>query len=335
MVKYFQHITTEAPFTKLILKFVLVSIFSISSVAYAATQTFNYTGAIEYWIVPADVTTITVEAWGAQGGDSTYSTLRAGGLGAYVKGDISVTPGSQLKVLVGGQGESLSVGGGGGGSFIATIGDTPLIVAGGGGGASSDQNGVGGAITEEGTFDSQNLIAGGTGGNGGNVCSVNDNDGGGGGGFYTDGANANSGGTTNGGFGGISFVNGGAIVPGGRLDNACIGDSAGGFGGGGSTSCNTVGGGGGGGYSGGAGGPHLSNCAANSRSGGGGGGSFNSGTNQTNTPVTNIGNGSILITYEPTYIAGQIPTLSQWGMILMSVMLAGSALWMIRRRQIT
>lgn len=31
----------------------------------------------------------------------------------------------------------------------------------------------------------------------------------------------------------------------------------------------------------------------------------------------------------------QIPTLSEWGMIIMSLMFAGSALWMIRRRQIS
>jgi hypothetical protein len=28
-----------------------------------------------------------------------------------------------------------------------------------------------------------------------------------------------------------------------------------------------------------------------------------------------------------------IPTLSEWGMIIMSLLLAGSAVWMIRRRQ--
>jgi immune inhibitor A len=30
-----------------------------------------------------------------------------------------------------------------------------------------------------------------------------------------------------------------------------------------------------------------------------------------------------------------IPTLSEWGMIIMSLMLAGSAFWMIRRRQVS
>jgi hypothetical protein len=29
-----------------------------------------------------------------------------------------------------------------------------------------------------------------------------------------------------------------------------------------------------------------------------------------------------------------VPTLSEWGMIIMSILLAGSAIWMIRRRQI-
>jgi hypothetical protein len=29
-----------------------------------------------------------------------------------------------------------------------------------------------------------------------------------------------------------------------------------------------------------------------------------------------------------------VPTLSEWGMIIMSILLAGSAIWMIRRRQV-
>ncbi len=95
--------------------------------------TFSYTGSIENWTVPSGVTLVTIEARGAQGGNSSYGT---GGLGALIQGTVSVTPGEQLKVLVGEQGYGDSDGaGGGGGSFITRSDDTPLVIAGGGGGA--------------------------------------------------------------------------------------------------------------------------------------------------------------------------------------------------------
>ncbi len=296
MTRYRPFVATENFSKKLIY---VVTLLAFSTVANAAQVCFSYTGAIENWPVPAGVTTITAEASGAQGGDSTWSGTVVGGLGATMIGDVTVTPGDQLQVLVGGQGESLAVGGGGGGSFLATSTNGPLLVAGGGGGASSDQTGVGAVTTENGTSDSTGSTTGGIGGNGGNACLTNTNNGGGGGGFFTNGADPSVGGTIVGGYGGIAFVNGGTIVPGGRIDGSCNADPAGGFGGGGSATCNTVGGGGGGGYSGGGGGEHFSNCSggAGVRAGGGGGGSFNSGINQSNTAATRAGNGEICITY--------------------------------------
>jgi hypothetical protein len=308
---------------------------ALASGAQAQTC-FDYTGAIENWTVPDGVTEITAEAWGAAGGDSTWLAPRSGGLGAYMSGEFNVTAGDNLKILVGGQGETNAVGGGGGGSFLTTSGDVPLLVAGGGGGASSDQDGVGAVTGQDGTADSLGIIAGGTGGNGGGACA-GDNSGGGGGGLNTDGVSVTDGVSTVGGFGGIAFVNGGTIVPGGRLDNACDNDPAGGFGGGGSATCNTVGGGGGGGYSGGAGGPHIGMCAAPQRAGGGGGGSFNSGVNQTNTPATRSGNGQICITIlasapvQPAD-ARPVPVASPWLLALTAAALALLALAWLRKR---
>ena len=34
-----------------------------------AGQTYNYTGSVQTYTVPAGVTSVTIEAWGAQGGD--------------------------------------------------------------------------------------------------------------------------------------------------------------------------------------------------------------------------------------------------------------------------
>ncbi|MBK8555546.1 MAG: HYR domain-containing protein [Lewinellaceae bacterium] len=260
-------------------------------------QMFNFTGTIETWTVPAGVTSIQVETWGAQGGNESWNPQFNGGKGAYMSGEIAVTPGEVLQILVGGQGETGSVGGGGGGTYIVRAGNVPLLVAGGGGGASSDQDGVAAVTGINGTADGLGAGSGGANGNGGTVCGLNQNDGGGGGGFITDGQDART--TGNGGFGGKSFLNGGAGGLDGRADGACFADAKGGFGGGGGTSCNTVGGGGGGGYSGGAGGQHFNNCVTGvvPRAGGGGGGSYNIGSNQNNIAGVQTGNGMVLITY--------------------------------------
>src|SRR5690606_4889299 len=55
----------------------------------SASQTFSYTGTIENWIVPVGVTTVTIEARGAEGGYTTASAVFAG-KGAVMKGDFSV-----------------------------------------------------------------------------------------------------------------------------------------------------------------------------------------------------------------------------------------------------
>jgi len=227
---------------------------------------FVYTGAIQSFTVPAGVTSITIEALGAQGGGS-------GGLGAKMTGTFTVTPGQVLQVLVGGLGgNGGSYGsGGGGGTFVVAPGNVLLIAAGGGGGTGHNNNGVGAAYSLGTTSTSGNAggdTNGGVGGAAGN-----------GGGFLTNGAGLAPA------YGGLSFLNG---ASGGILN--------GGFGGGGGSTNNStydcgVGGmgGGGGGYSGGGGG----NCNMP----GGGGGSFNSGTNQVNVSGFNSGNGQVTFTY--------------------------------------
>src|SRR5258706_183478 len=70
------------------------------------------TGTIEPFIVPAEVTAITIDAAGAQGGDGG-SGGGVGGLGAEVATTIAVTEGQLLCVLVGGEGKVSTRGGGG------------------------------------------------------------------------------------------------------------------------------------------------------------------------------------------------------------------------------
>ena len=64
------------------------------------TVTFSYTGTIDTWIVPAGVTSVRIEAKGAEGGTDPSSSV-VGGLGAIMIGDFNVTPGATLKILVG------------------------------------------------------------------------------------------------------------------------------------------------------------------------------------------------------------------------------------------
>jgi uncharacterized protein (TIGR02145 family) len=269
--------------------------------------TFTYTGTIQQWIVPDDVTEITVEAFGAQGGGGGSNSL-AGGLGARMSGTFAVTPGQVLDILVGEQGRTGGAtsdphgneNGGGGGSFVVLDADnTPLLIAGGGGGGPStiygtacsrDVNMAHGQVSENGNgtncYSSAN---GGSNGNGGSTAG-NGYQGGAGGGFNTDGQNGWAQcGTPQ---GGRSYLNGGA----GGTSNSCYsGNGArGGFGGGGAGELGSPGGGGG--YSGGAASGNWSSYSSY----GGGGGSFNSGTNQDNQGGIQSGNGLVIITYSTT-----------------------------------
>lgn len=223
------------------------------------------TGPIQSFAVPAGVTSITIDAAGAQGGAGTVS----GGLGAEVTTTASVTPGQTLCVVVGVQG---GLDAGGGGSFVfaiasgtcasavgsVTAGASPpnLLVAAGGGGGGSDTAGLDGvAPNDAGTGgasagtagDQAGAGAGGVGGNGGAGGSFA----GGGGGLSTNGLT----GTPNG-QGGFALINGatGGTDPSGQN---------GGFGGGGAL-------GAGGGYNGGGGGGQF----AGGFGGSGGGGSY-------------------------------------------------------------
>ncbi len=249
--------------------------------AATTVETFNYSGAIVNWTVPTNVFQLTIEARGAEGGSDGASDFGPG-QGAVITGTFAVTPGDELKILVGQQGIR---NGGGGGTFVTDNANNPLVIAGGGGGSgdtndSADKQGQAG--TSGGTGAGSGGAGGSSGGGGGRAS--------GGGGLLTDGTNGNA----NGGVvlpnGGKAFVNGGA---GGA--SSFFGDGPGGFGGGGAGT-GAVSGGGGGGYSGGGGGD-LFGSPGNGGVGGGGG-SFNGGTTPTNIAGSNMGNGQVTITYE-------------------------------------
>ena len=83
--------------------------------------TFNETGGIVTYTVPT-TGIYDIVAYGAQGGGG------AGGLGAEIGGDVSLTAGEVLTIAVGGQGGTYNRGySGGGGSFVVGLGSTPQI----------------------------------------------------------------------------------------------------------------------------------------------------------------------------------------------------------------
>jgi hypothetical protein len=134
------------------------------------TQTFNYTGGQQTFVMPDACKTVQVELWGAKGGNrSGYS---AGGNGGYAKGVLATEAGATLYLFVGqfpgvgspggwnggGNGDCSghNEGGGGGGASDIRVGGTSLdhrvvVAAGGGGGGGMHENnfpgGVGGGQT--------------------------------------------------------------------------------------------------------------------------------------------------------------------------------------------
>jgi Glycine rich protein len=193
--------------------------------AAASANTFSSTGAEQTYTVPAGATEIHVVAVGGSGGGHTST----GGRGGVVTANIPVTPGLQLFVEVGGNGEGcflLCPGGfngggqadGGGASDVRTAScgsscpgsdaslASRLLVAGGGGGGGTfaggdagadgsggDLSGEGGSQTRGGrggTFTGTGLCSSGSGGNGAAGQGGGSYTGGGGGGYFGGGGGA-------------------------------------------------------------------------------------------------------------------------------------------------
>jgi YD repeat-containing protein len=206
------------------------------------SATFEFTGATETWEVPADVTEIQVDVYGAQGGG------QYGGLGGHTRAVIDVTPSETLSIAVGGQPTTATGGFGGGADGGMWTGEDGTTAWGGGGASDVRRGGTGLA--------NRVVVAGGGGGAGERHTSWLGT-GGSGGGLE---AGAGDAGCGAGGGGGSQTAGGSGSfrAAGGDLG---VGGAALGY--------YTDGGGGGGGYYGGGGG---GTCGANDQPGGGGGG---------------------------------------------------------------
>jgi hypothetical protein len=264
-------------------------------------KVFAYTGAAQSFVVPDQVTQVTIECWGGWGGGTEMGS-QLGGAPEYTKGTITVTPGDTYYVYVGGVGADPTFstsasaggwngGGPGGGSYQG--GSSPRYQGGGGGGATD--------IRHDGTALSfRIMVAGGGGGMGGEsnftttirnqatattfpttpyppyasdpVWTYYYSSGGGIGGFVEHAGGANGNAVAG---GGAATVSAGGT--GGAAGSGCTAGTAGTSGVGGTGGAATVaggngGGGGGGGYFGGGGAGGSFAIGSNPDFGGGGGG---------------------------------------------------------------
>ncbi|MER7959376.1 PxKF domain-containing protein [Streptomyces sp. NPDC096030] len=247
--------------------------------AAPGSQTFSFTGAVQQFTVPAGVTSIHIEADGAQGGGDT------GGAGARVEADLTVAPGQVLDIYAGGEGGANAGGfngggsktlgggyGGGGASDVRTAGgglDDRLLAAGGGSSGGLASDGEGGAAGSDGADGAaQGAVSGGQGGEAG---TASQGGAGGTGGFFSDPGTPGVQGT--GGTGGLQTADAGGLS-------------------------NDGGSGGGGLYGGGGGGSGTNDATDISGGGGGGGGSSLDPDGGAAPAAAAAGNGKVTITYD-------------------------------------
>ncbi len=269
-----------------------IGLVALDSPAQAVTQTYSYTGGPQIYVVPDNVTSLTVTLQGAQGGSPNSGGT--GGKGATVTAAIAVNPGEVLMLMVGGNG-STNAGWNGGGRGAGT-----------GGGASdirrpafSTSTSCAYTLT---CVASDRIVVAGGGGGGGWALNVPGTASGG------DAGQSGSAGATSNLSGGDATAGGGASPSaGGTAGNGTFtssgqGASAGGLANGAASAwvASATGGGGGGGYFGGGSGGVSQDAApqADGVGGGGGGSSWAGGTGVTGgafTSGTTSGDGSITI----------------------------------------
>lgn len=253
------------------------------------SQAFAYTGAVQTFTVPDNVTEIHIEAKGASGGiGGTFGGTSAPG--GTVSARFPVTPGEVLDVYVGGQPIADAAGGGwpDGGR-----GDTTTGSGGSGGGGSSK------VVPTGGTISSALIVAGAGGGQGDGFTSYVQN--GGAAGFFVaaDAALGLGAGGNCPGFGATQYAGGTGGT--GTEENGETGTlGQGGRGGNMSSSFGFPPGGGGGGYYGGGGGGANLGSGAGTGGGGGGGSGYvaPTATELLFTDASNTGHGAVVISWD-------------------------------------
>ena len=242
-----------------------------STCAYSTgkTWTYNYTGGIQSFSTPCNGT-YKLEVWGAQGGTGLSDLVSAiGGYGGYSTGNVNLTSGTALYIVVGGYGAHYEknwnwVGGGYNGGGGSSSG-------GGGGGGATHIGTRNGTLAQYGNTTGLYIVAGGGGGGGKNSTSEQGTPVGGSGGGTEGGQGSYTIGSYQGGKGGRQYqfqenpnMAGTITMFGQGRDNhwnSEVGTSGGGGGGlyGGLGGSHYAGGGGGSGYIGGVSGGSMQN----------------------------------------------------------------------------
>jgi hypothetical protein len=176
-------------------------IISLCCSSYTSLKFFNYTGGEQQFTVPEGVTSIIAHLYGGGGGGGIGDVGAKGGGGAYIVGELDVTPDSVVTLSVGGGASTALPGnnaGGYGGGGNGLFKPFTVFTRGGGGGGCSKL-----------IYNTTDLLIAGGGGGGGASNSLSTNIAGiGGGGGSTggngEGTNFGSGGSTMGGAGGIN-----------------------------------------------------------------------------------------------------------------------------------
>jgi len=204
-----------------------------TAVEESSSQTFSYTGSQQTFTVPSGVTSIVIDAYGAEGGiGQRGQTPNVNpGKGGRVQATLSVTAGEALYIYIGGEGSLHNISGddGEGGWNGGGDGGSWGYGGGGGGGGATDIRRAGTALSN------RILVVGGGGGSGCNYALGNA--GGDGGGLTGQNGQNNSG---NYGYGGTQSSggnNGGSLGTGGAGGSGKTGGGGGGgyYGGGGGT----------------------------------------------------------------------------------------------------
>ena len=194
---------------------------------------FTYTGAVQTWVAPLDVTTATVTLTGAGGGSGYGAGNGSGGAGGTLSGTLTIRAGATYYIYCGGGGGAATVsaagagGFGGGGNGNASAGK----FGGGGGGytaiAAVTPDGWAAIVGSGGGSGGTNSNAGGAGGSSTGATTATP----GNGGTQSAGGTATSNGTAG------DFMLGGAGLNGGGGGGSGLFGGSGGFGGGGGSTC--------------------------------------------------------------------------------------------------
>jgi len=156
--------------------FLFLILFISNSFAQTTTVTDNGPGNYDF-LVPCDVTSITIEAWGAGGagggGTSNNDGGQGGGAGAYATITTAVTGGQEINYTVGTRGTGSTGNGTAGGNTTVSLGT--LVLNGGNGGIQNGTSNPGNGGTGTGT--GWTITTGNDGANGGGNTAGDGGDG--------------------------------------------------------------------------------------------------------------------------------------------------------------